>query len=497
VNIEQNVAYNTAGHCFFMEDGAETGNSLIGNLAMNIRKPDPELKEKPLLASDNEPAAFWITNPANTVRGNVAAGSDAFGFWYALPNHPTGSSAAAGANIWPRKTALGEFKDNVAHSNFTGLNVDNGQAADGSNTEIAYYKPVQTPADEKSASVQAVFNTFSAYKNRFRGVWMRGEGLLLKGGVLADNAIGATFAAHKTGIEDTLLVGETANLGTPASWEITGEGGRTLPQPWKEGASFPIRGFEFYDGVISARNLSIARYVPTAQRSASGLGYNRKNEFDLNPANNTSGIRWLDASNKVLLETPEVGKDGDSAATFLDTDGSVTGAPGQYVVAKNPLLTPGCTWKAEWNASVCAGPFLRFWMDSVSGETMGTAKFSAGGNELSVVGSPDNHTEYSTTLAIGGRYNLAIAAPKHLRIGFDRVVPGQSMRFDIAYAGSPSLYRNWWVDPRNLMKKVSAASLDGASGDVYALENGVLSVKMVVKPGDDYAELEICASAGC
>ena len=43
-----------------------------------------------LLPSDNTVSSFWITNPDNTYRDNVAAGSDANGFWMSLPEHPNG-----------------------------------------------------------------------------------------------------------------------------------------------------------------------------------------------------------------------------------------------------------------------------------------------------------------------------------------------------------------------------------------------------------------------
>ncbi len=495
LNIADNVAYGTTGHCFFMEDGSETGNTFSGNLALRVRKPDAKLGETPLLTSDMSPAAFWITNPANTYTGNVAAGVDGTGFWYALPEHPTGLSAASGTGVWPRHTPLGTFSGNTAHSSSRGLNVDNGNAADGTNTELLYYAPRQNPADPKSAPVQATYTDFNAYKNRERGVWLRGDHQLLQGGVLADNAVGATFAADQTVLVGTLLVGETANLGTPASWEPKGVGGRSLPRPWD--AAFPVRGFEFYDGTVTARNVSLAHYFPTAQRGASGLGYNRQNAFAISPQNSASGVTWLDASNRVLLETPMSGKDGDSAAAFLDADGSVTGKAGQWVVAQNPLLVPGCTQQPAWNAAVCAGPFLRLWLDSVSGEALGPVKVSGAGGEVSLTGTPKAFTFYSTTLPVGGRYSLTMPTAAHLRLGLDDVTPGQTLRIDLPYSGSPSLYRDWWVDSRNLLKRVTAASLDATAGDSYALENGVLSVKLVVKPGQDYAELELCAVAGC
>jgi hypothetical protein len=118
LRIENNVTYNTVGHCFFLEDGIETGNRFVSNLAIqtkchptldcvpfNIAPNGEALKfeNRPallqasfhsgntLLPSDNTVSSFWITNPDNTYIDNVAAGSDQAGFWLSLPEHPNGA----------------------------------------------------------------------------------------------------------------------------------------------------------------------------------------------------------------------------------------------------------------------------------------------------------------------------------------------------------------------------------------------------------------------
>ncbi len=119
LRVENNVTYNTVGHCFFLEDGIETGNQYVKNLAIQVKchptKPceptnlaaNGELDYKyedrtayrkaswsgknTLLPSDNTVSAFWITNPDNTFVDNVAAGSDENGFWLSLPEHPQGA----------------------------------------------------------------------------------------------------------------------------------------------------------------------------------------------------------------------------------------------------------------------------------------------------------------------------------------------------------------------------------------------------------------------
>src|SRR5689334_11929034 len=108
LHVENNVTYNTVGHCFFLEDGIEHGNEFIKNLAIQT-KCHPTLECVPtnlaangerdskyanpqayremsfhsknvLLPSDNTVASFWITNPDNSFIDNVAAGSDEHGF---------------------------------------------------------------------------------------------------------------------------------------------------------------------------------------------------------------------------------------------------------------------------------------------------------------------------------------------------------------------------------------------------------------------------------
>ena len=99
--------------------------------------------------------------------------------------------------------------------------------------ETTYYHPRENPADEDSKEVDASFENFVGYKNRNRAVWLRGENHRLVGATLADNGIGATFASYESFLEDSLVVGETANKGTPEQWEVdqnlVGRDGRSLP----------------------------------------------------------------------------------------------------------------------------------------------------------------------------------------------------------------------------------------------------------------------------
>lgn len=74
--IQNNVAYDTMGHTIFVEDAAETNNLIENNLIVQTKR------SWSLLNTDQTPACFWITHPNNIFRGNHAAGSDRYGFWY-------------------------------------------------------------------------------------------------------------------------------------------------------------------------------------------------------------------------------------------------------------------------------------------------------------------------------------------------------------------------------------------------------------------------------
>jgi cell migration-inducing and hyaluronan-binding protein len=472
--LRDNVCYDHIGHGFFQEDGAETGNVLERNLGLVSRAP---AGGQALLPSDATPATFWITNPDNTYRGNVAAGSRGFGFWFALPDRPTGLSS--GAALFPRRTPLGEFTDNVAHSNRnTGLQVDQGPKPDGS-TETVSYRPRENPAAE-SPAVLATFRNFIGYKHGGRAVWLRGQDLRLANPTLADNAIGATFAASATFVEDGLFVGQSGNAG-----------GSQLA------AGFPVRGYEFYDGLVGAHRSTFVNYVPVAGRPMSALGYNRSNAFNVNTGNHAQEITLVNA-NAVYLEDPKVDKDGDRSAVFLDVDGSVTGGAGHFVVANNPLLaTPACVRKPAWNAFDCPNRFVRVSVRGVNGELIGPADVQReDGPMATYVGAGGDPTSISLSLPANMRYTIRSRATVALRpqVFALGLAPTDWVQVTIPYAGSatPKVYRDYDTS-KSLLVAATRAELDASVGDRFYHDSaaGMLQLKLMAKPGRDYAVLYV------
>ena len=158
LQVTHNVAYDNMGHTFFIEDSIETNNEISYNLGLYTKT------SLSLLDTDTTPATFWITNPSNYIRHNSAAGSDRYGFWFDLQEHPTGPSATT--TICPPGMPLGAFDNNTAHTNGRyGLRIFN------------FWDPRENPCSwgngnnfDVSPAAQAVLTNYTGYKNIRTGV---------------------------------------------------------------------------------------------------------------------------------------------------------------------------------------------------------------------------------------------------------------------------------------------------------------------------------------
>ena len=394
LRIQNNVTYNTVGHCYFMEDAVEHGNKFLHNLAI-LTKCHPDGKpcvptdlgpfktkdgknfnlagqdaKDILIPSDNTASSFWITNPDNVYEGNVAAGSEATGFWLATPVHPTGAflNKDGSDNIWPRATRVREFKGNIAHSNFDGFMFDRGPRSDG-HFGPGGHMALANPADPKSPVVETVFEDLTSYKNRNSGIWARGEMDTFKDLKLADNAIGYTHASGNFGnseftsrVVDSRFVGESANVGNPRA-PTEKAYGRSLPEP--EVADFPIRGYEFYDYLHRLDNDTFVNFQDNATRKTGAISYLLYTSFGMSSNNTVQRAKFINA--KPVYFPPmehrwsndDYGNGSYKTAVFHDVDGSVDGARDSYILINDPdngiAIDKSCQIKPTWNAAVCKG----------------------------------------------------------------------------------------------------------------------------------------------
>ncbi|GIV88227.1 MAG: hypothetical protein KatS3mg055_0745 [Chloroflexus sp.] len=214
--IRNNICYDIAGHAIFLEDAVERRNVIEGNLVLHVRQPP-----QPLIASDRSgfrrgPSGFWLTNPDNTVRGNVAADTEGNGFWLAFPDQPLGVNKRV--PIRPVHLPFGIFSHNVAHSNSKpGINIDFAPFDDEGNTkEITYIPTVDGQPFRYENRVRFTLSDITTYKNNDNGLWNRVSWPDYVRFVSADN-VGMFFAgAGDNGkIVDSLIVGESLNNQSP------------------------------------------------------------------------------------------------------------------------------------------------------------------------------------------------------------------------------------------------------------------------------------------
>src|SRR6188508_2386669 len=347
LDVENNVTYNNIGHCFFLEDGVEHDNQFIHNLAV-LTKCHPDKPCDPtnlamfgstdgtnfkttgqnakdvLLPSDNTASTFWITNPDNIYRDNVAAGSDSTGFWFALPQNGMGKfeGTEIGAKTWPRRMKVREFKGNVAHSNFDGFLLDRGPRPNGT-FATGGHMSLSNPLDANSPQVESVFEDFTAYKNRNGGLWSRGEMHTYKGLKLAANTIG--------------------NPTTPAEKAY----GRSLPEP--KVPDFPIRAYEYYDFRHNLDNVTFVNYQDNATRKTGALSYLLFTSFGMSSNNTIQRAKFVNAKPAYFppmeykWSNDDYGSGSYRSSVFHDLDGSVTGVPDSFVVINGAIpLVDGC-----------------------------------------------------------------------------------------------------------------------------------------------------------
>jgi len=192
VNVEENVAFDTHGHCFMTEDGNEKGNIFRKNLGALTKRVTTLIPNNGSNGreTDNEPSTFWASSAMNSWVGNVAAGSQGSGFWFELRLRVRGPSKdIAPANFNPMRQNLGSFRDNVAHSN--------------GNHGIRTY-PIGFVPNE-----QAVFYNSRSYRNYQSGMFIHNSReIAVLGGVFADNRESLDIdRAEKTHVKDVKIVG--------------------------------------------------------------------------------------------------------------------------------------------------------------------------------------------------------------------------------------------------------------------------------------------------
>jgi hypothetical protein len=198
--VDNNVAYDTFGHCFMVEDGFERYNTFSNNLGARTKRATQVIPNLPAKLNgdetDGSAATFWISNPTNFFENNVAAGGEFSGFWFELRHRPRGTmSEMYDLPEWHlRSRSLGSFKGNVAHSYHS--------------AGIRTYPNGYTPDNV------AVFDDSRSYRNSNSGMFIHNSrNITLKGFHFADNEQGVDvdrvdlFEMH-----DSVVIGRSEGM---------------------------------------------------------------------------------------------------------------------------------------------------------------------------------------------------------------------------------------------------------------------------------------------
>ncbi|CAM9116119.1 unnamed protein product [Lampetra planeri] len=411
IKVKNTIGYDTLGHCFFLEDGIEQRNTFYHNLGLLTRPGSLlptdrnetlclSIKDKVYAGYTPSPSTeckavstFWITNPNNNLISNAAAGSQDAGIWFVFHSSSTGDSHGLVPETKAELTPLGIFYNNRVHSNFkAGLFIDKGvkttnaSAADPREylclDNNARFRPHQN-ADPSLPRMAAVIDTLISYKNNDLGAWIRGGDIIIQNSGFADNGVGLSFASDGSypkdegssqEVKQSLFVGESRNRGTNGGqnkyWGLGGPDGkmRTLPR----NRTFPIRGFQIYDGPVRLMQSTFRSFIPTPERYTTAVGFSLKNTWQLTPRNNMSQLSFHSTvSLRTFFGRPgqwfeENDMDGDKNSIFHDVDGSVTGYKDTYVGrADNYLIRhPACVSVSQWNGVICSGRYSQVYIQT-------------------------------------------------------------------------------------------------------------------------------------
>jgi hypothetical protein len=359
VQVQNNICHDVAGHAYFLEDAVERRNVIEGNLALMIRSPVQgkalKLHETPVFQAGA--SGFWLTNPDNTVRGNLAGDAQGNGFWLAFPHKPTGPSAAVA--MLPDRLPLGVFDDNVAHSNGQpGINLDWAPTDDAGNVSPNKYVPtVDGSENAYTNQIRVALRRNTVYKNSAAAIGSSGAGFWNRVSrpdypewISADNA-GVHFggAGDDGLISRGLMVGKSLNHGS-------------YPQNVEPPAAFAtyhstyamrdntLLGFDYVQGQSSGAFRTNDYYITGVDK---GTVRNANNRLVASHA----GYRTLPPN---LDGQALANRHWTYAGALWDPHG-YWGPKGNFWVYDQPFLTAGASCQpvppAGRNGSSCSGEF--------------------------------------------------------------------------------------------------------------------------------------------
>jgi len=188
ITVRNNVGYNSIGHGFFLEDGLEIDNVFENNIGIKTSIGH-------LITSDTRSAIFWISNPYNVFRNNVAVGGFYYGFHMDIPFKKMEIPDLGGEfNLRSLPTQI--FEDNLSYDNrHAGLKVDR-----------------ITVKDTNIESSELVISKFRLWgdptkKINQQGIIIKGDDVTVSDSKIYDSKIGIELAGDRITVRNMEIKG--------------------------------------------------------------------------------------------------------------------------------------------------------------------------------------------------------------------------------------------------------------------------------------------------
>lgn len=361
--VDGNVCFDHFGHGFFLEEGHEQRNVITNNIGIRSKKV---AQDRALLSTEFNtmpadrfpgPATYWIPHPNNTITDNVAIGSEGSGFWMAFRDRLVCDSvgcnppkAGETPNEFPRTSDTLAFDRNIAVSCVTGITWDGAADGDVIDNPLNPGKDFTIVSSHYAPPTVPVFDGLVAYKNSAAGLYFRGEQVIYRNAILADNGTNGWYAYNQV-VQDSLIVGASASM---TADDLMFHANPPAGTQGQEVHRRRFDGIRIYDGPFVLDNVYFAGY-PGTKVVAAGI------DFTPLPIQMVGGAeRWVNWVQRVTFETEsservtmahDTNQWQDSySAAIRDVDGDLTGVTGALLRPRHPMNDhPSCE---EWGADM-------------------------------------------------------------------------------------------------------------------------------------------------
>jgi hypothetical protein len=329
VNVENNFFYDHIGHGVFLEDGSERFNTIKNNVTLLTKRPLPG---EELTPSDNEldqpqnrtPSSYWITNPNNIFEGNVAAGTQGTGFWFAFPKAPLGSSAENSnySGIEPYKEPLGLFKNNKAHSCMSGFDIFDQLNSDNSIFPNIGWKNSSQHFIDKCTWYANDLALYTGIGGSVGDNFMYTNNLIFLDNILVDNSTAMLFASYSQVKESVFVASDLL----PNS---------SLYRPY-DGAG------QLRDCHLVGWNENAASYL---KNGGAAIKHTNHRISGITTADNKLTLVKLEDYAIPITNNDDTPQNPSLARVWnmvlYDEDGSFSGTPNSSIVSNHPMLLIG------------------------------------------------------------------------------------------------------------------------------------------------------------